>query len=185
MRVVILSPGHDYWRLSNFVTSEIIYGTKMKLRELFFFHTACSLFPPPPKDYPLDLFVALCAVRFIIKKNSTFCPQSAFYRFVQIWEETENISLNCIKENSLVGLITHTACVYYAVRIEFLNKIQVGRGVERVNQGGFSKHFGQSLAVINIPGLRLFQYRRVSAEMHKSRASRPGECILYGQSFNR
>ena len=47
------------------------------------------------------------------KKNSTFCPHSAFVCFVWIWEQTAIISLYSI--NWLV-FITETECVYCAVR---------------------------------------------------------------------
>ena len=62
----------------------------------------------------------LCASRFNIQYNSTFCPHSVLC-FVWVWEQTAIISVYSI--NCLV-LITETECVYCAVRTWYLYIIQ-------------------------------------------------------------
>ena len=48
--------------------------------------------------------------------HSTFCPHSVFMCFVWIWKQTAIISLYSI---DLLGFITETECVYFAVRSTF------------------------------------------------------------------
>jgi hypothetical protein len=65
--------------------------------------------------------LALNTHQFSIQKCCVL-PTQCFLCFVWIWEQTAIISLHSI--NWLV-FITETECVYYAVRIEYLNVIQV------------------------------------------------------------
>jgi len=66
--------------------------------------------------------VTICTTTSLTFSNSTFCPHSVFVSFVWIWEQTAIISLYNI--NWLV-FITETGCAYCAVRIEYLEVVQV------------------------------------------------------------